>query len=305
MTWRGLAAATRRLARELGRAIDAVRAGRVVLDIGAWLGAVEDVVGRDMDQGERRRRAAAAATRPAPVAIDGEGGVGARLRPCRRRYRRPRLIDHVGLRARRWLRAMRLGRGEIDIRVAPSTDHVDARRRQRARKAGRDLPLAADHDDAQSARAHARSPRTQARAARRHRPCRAAAATRPRCRDTSARSSRCRSRRSPAARQPSSRLDLGGIDGIAPIVAGPVGDEGDQRPARRPAPAAARSRMSQMRCTTSRLCARCAAADVVGLADPAALDRQRQRARRDRRHRASRAHAGRRRRPAAACPRAR
>ena len=67
--------------------------------------------------------------------------------------------------------------------------------------------------------------------------------------------------------------DLGGVDGVAAVVAGAVLDEGDQASARaEPASGRISSSRSQMVWTTSMLVALAVAADVVGLADAAAFE---------------------------------
>ena len=74
----GQAGADGALARLLAGAIDRGGIDGILLDIGAALAAVEDIVGRDMDQGRADGLAGFGQGRR-PVAIDGEGELGLAL----------------------------------------------------------------------------------------------------------------------------------------------------------------------------------------------------------------------------------
>ena len=78
MTWAGRRRADGALARLLAGAIDRGGIDGILLDIGAALAAVEDIVGRDMDQGRADGLAGFGQGRR-PVAIDGEGELGLAL----------------------------------------------------------------------------------------------------------------------------------------------------------------------------------------------------------------------------------
>ena len=142
------------------------------------------------------------------------------------------------------------------------------------------------------------------RRARRGR-ARGAPATSRGCRDTSARSGEARLEASPTAAS-RARADLAGVDGVAEVVAGAVGDEGDQRRVRA---AGGRGNLVQQRrrsrgrcrCCGARRCRRCCRSRRRR---PRCQHDAERRARGPRRT-ASRARCRRRRRPAAACRRAR
>ena len=79
--------AHRPLAGLLAGAVDIERRHRVVLDVGAALGAVEHVVGRDVDQRQPARGAGRGQRGAAPSALTAKAALAARSPPDRRRCR--------------------------------------------------------------------------------------------------------------------------------------------------------------------------------------------------------------------------
>ena len=190
MTWAGRRGTDGALARLLAGAIDRGGIDGILLDIGAALAAVEDIVGRDMDQG-RPDGLAGLGQRRRPIAIDGEGELGLALGLVDGGIGGG--VDHqIGLLGDRPLRG--------PPRAVPDRSGRARARRRRCRRASlpRSAPWRAarraDHQDALHRRLSRPDP-----AARRHSGPAWRPATNGRCRDTSAPWPRGRSRRSSAA----------------------------------------------------------------------------------------------------------
>ena len=185
------------------------------------------------------------------LGVDRDAAGPARSRPGRRRCRR-RLDDHVR-------RAPRPG-ARPRAGSARSSSARQARSTATSGRAGRAQQLAADLAGAPIPAAIATLSRPAQRRRRQAEPFAAvapaldAAPTRPRLsRYQRTVSLRARLEASRDGAQPSSRPTLRGVDGVAVVVARPVGDEGDQLGVGRRRPGAHSSSGAQIAATTSML----------------------------------------------------